>query len=212
MSETSAFRGPSRRPWRATDRSGSGAGRLCRPSPGPHSDAAGVPATTAPVPQGVVLRPAGPADLAAATAMHERCSAQSLARRYHGPPEDADRYLPHLLAPHHGRSLAAWCADGRLVGLGHLLWDGDEAEVALLVEDARQRRGIGSALLSELLVLAALSGRRTVYAVTRPADTAMVRTMRGTGLPLEYDHSDSALVVTARSARNAVPVTSPPRR
>ncbi|NJQ04340.1 GNAT family N-acetyltransferase [Streptomyces lonarensis] len=210
MSETSAYRGPSRRPWRATDRSGSGAGRLCRPS----TAAAAAPPTAAPVaaPAGIVLRPAGPAELAAAGAMHDRCSEESLARRYHGPPGEASRYLPHLLGPHHGRSVAAWSADGRLVGLGHLLWDGDEAEVALLVEDAWQRRGVGTALLSELLALAALSGRRTVYAVTRPSDTAMVRTMRGTGLPLEYDHSDGALVVSARTARNAVPVTSPPRR
>ncbi|MEU5227628.1 hypothetical protein AB0G82_00005, partial [Streptomyces anulatus] len=29
----------------------------------------------------------------------------------------------------------------------HLLWDGDETEVALLVEDDWQRRGIGSELL-----------------------------------------------------------------
>ncbi|NJP67282.1 GNAT family N-acetyltransferase [Streptomyces spiramenti] len=212
MSETSAYRGPSRRPSRATGPTGSGAGRLCRPSVGPRAD--GVSGAAAPVaaPAGITLRPAGPSDIAAARAMHDRCSEESLARRYHGPPGDAGRYLPHLLGPHHGRSLAAWCEDGRLIGLGHLMWDGDEAEVALLVEDDWQRRGVGTALLTELLAAAALSGRRTVYAVTRPSDTAMVRTMRTSGLPLEYDHCDGALVVSARTARNAVPVTSPPRR
>ncbi|WP_146057454.1 GNAT family N-acetyltransferase, partial [Streptomyces sp. SM12] len=147
----------------------------------------------------------GPDDLEAARALHRRCSAETLVRRYHGPPGDADRYLSHLLGPHHGRSLAAWSADGELVALGHLLWDGDDAEVALLVEDGWQRRGVGAALLRELLALAVRSGRDTVYAVTQSSNTAMVRTLRSTGLPLVYDRSEGTLVVTARPVRREQP-------
>ncbi|MCZ9342219.1 GNAT family N-acetyltransferase, partial [Streptomyces sp. TRM76130] len=81
----------------------------------------------------ITVSRAGPGDLEAAKAMHDRCSARTLALRYHGPVHDADRYLNHLLSPRYGRTLAVRAASGRVVGLGHLLWDGDETEVALLV-------------------------------------------------------------------------------
>ena len=143
------------------------------------------------------MRRAGPEDRAAALAMHERCSPATLALRYHGPVADADRYLTHLLGPRFGRTLAVETASGRLVALGHLLWDGDENEVALLVEDAWQRRGIGLALLRRLVELAAEAGRESVYAVTQSANTGMVAAMRELGLPLDYQVEDATLVITA---------------
>jgi GNAT superfamily N-acetyltransferase len=150
-------------------------------------------------PQGgeVTLRRACPEDLPAARAMHARCTPATLARRYHGPVGDADRYLTHLLGPRFGRSLAAETADGRLVALGHLLWDGEESEVALLVEDAWQRRGIGTALLRGLVELAADAGRSSVYAVAQAANTAMTAAMRALDLPLDYQVEDGTVVVTA---------------
>ncbi|MCK7626386.1 GNAT family N-acetyltransferase [Streptomyces sp. RS10V-4] len=145
----------------------------------------------------ITVRRAGPGDLAAARAMHQRCSTATLDRRYHGPVADADRYLRHLLSPRFGRTLAAETASGRLVALGHLLWDGDETEVALLVEDAWQQRGIGAELLRRLVAMAAETGSESVYAVTQASNTGMVAAMRGLGLPLDYQIEEGTLVITA---------------
>ncbi|MFF7678883.1 GNAT family N-acetyltransferase [Actinacidiphila glaucinigra] len=143
------------------------------------------------------VRRAGPEDLEAARELHDRCSPATLARRYHGPVADVDRYLTHLLSPRFGRTLAVQTVSGRLVALGHLLWDGDETEVALLVEDAWQHRGIGLELLRRLAAQAADAGCESVYAVTRATNTAMVATMRRLGLPLDYQVEDGTLVITA---------------
>ncbi|MCZ4124259.1 GNAT family N-acetyltransferase [Streptomyces sp. H39-S7] len=157
----------------------------------------------------ITIRRAGPEDLDAARAMHDRCSPDTLAQRYHGPVPDADRYLRHLLSPRFGRTLAVETASGRLVALAHLLWDGDENEVALLVEDEWQRRGIGAQLLRKLVGHAVEAGRGSVYAVTRSNNTGMVATMRDLGLPLDYQVEDGTLVITATLTPSGVP--SPPR-
>ncbi|MFV0131020.1 GNAT family N-acetyltransferase [Streptomyces sp. HMX112] len=146
----------------------------------------------------ITVRRAGPGDLVAARAMHDRCSDRTLALRYHGPVGDADRYLNHLLSPRFGRTLAVRTASGRLVALGHLLWDGDETEVALLVEDDWQRRGIGSELLRRLVALAGEARCASVYAVTQSSNTGMVAAMRGLDLPLDYQIEEGTLVITAR--------------
>ncbi|MEU9386779.1 GNAT family N-acetyltransferase [Streptomyces sp. NPDC048279] len=148
----------------------------------------------------ITVRRAGTGDVVAAKAMHERCSARTLGLRYHGPVGDADRYLNHLLSPRFGRTLAVQTASGRIVGLGHLLWDGDETEVALLVEDDWQRRGIGRELLGRLVGMAVDAGCESVYAVTQASNTAMVAAMRGLELPLDYQIEEGTLVITARLA------------
>ncbi|MGW4204907.1 GNAT family N-acetyltransferase [Streptomyces sp. NPDC004726] len=153
---------------------------------------------TLPEGNAITVRRADRSDAEAAKAMHDRCSARTLQRRYHGPVGDAHRYLDHLLSPRYGRTLAVQTASGRLVGLGHLLWDGEETEVALLVEDDWQRRGIGSELLRRLVALAEETGCRSVYAVTQSSNTGMVAAMRGLGLPLDYQIEEGTLVITAR--------------
>ncbi|MFE2977778.1 GNAT family N-acetyltransferase [Streptomyces sp. NPDC059258] len=146
----------------------------------------------------ITVRRADRSDLAAARAMHDRCSQDTLGLRYHGPVADADRYLDHLLSPRFGRTLAVQTASGKLVALGHLLWDGDETEVALLVEDDWQRRGIGSELLRRLVVLAEEAGCDSVYAVTQSRNTGMVAAMRALELALDYQIEEGTLVITAR--------------
>ncbi|MFJ4468672.1 GNAT family N-acetyltransferase [Streptomyces sp. NPDC089424] len=160
------------------------------------------------LPQGnaITVRRADTGDVEAAKAMHERCSPRTLSMRYHGPVGDADRYLNHLLSPRFGRTLAVQTASGRIVGLGHLLWDGDETEVALLVEDDWQRRGIGAELLGRLVSMAVEAGCESVYAVTQSSNTGMVAAMRGLGLPLDYQIEEGTLVITARL--DAAPVRS----
>ncbi|WP_407563270.1 GNAT family N-acetyltransferase [Streptomyces sp. 184] len=153
----------------------------------------------------LAFREAGPEDYDAALAMHRRCSRSTLAMRYQGPPGEADGYLRHLLSPHFGRTLAVQTAGGRLVALGHLLWDDAEAEVALLVEDAWQRRGLGTDLLRRLLAMAAGMGYGSVYVVTRSLDAAMGATLRGAGVPLEYQVEGATLVVTAHLDELLIP-------
>jgi GNAT superfamily N-acetyltransferase len=156
----------------------------------------------------IMVRRVDTGDLPAAREMHDRCSPRTLGMRYHGPVGDADRYLKHLLSPRFGRTLAAQTTSGRIVGLGHLLWDGDETEVALLIEDEWQRRGIGSKLLGRLVTMAVEAGCESVYAVTQSSNTGMVAAMRGLGLPLDYQIEEGTLVITARL--DATPVVSRP--
>ncbi|WP_223281024.1 GNAT family N-acetyltransferase [Streptomyces antnestii] len=153
---------------------------------------------TLPEGNAITVRRADTNDVDAAKAMQERCSRQTLRMRYHGPVGDADRYLNHLLSPRFGRTLAAQTASGRVVALGHLLWDGDETEIALLVEDDWQRRGIGTELLDRLVAMAVEAGCESVYAVTQASNTGMVAAMRGLGLPLDYQIEEGTLVITAR--------------
>ncbi|MFB8776092.1 GNAT family N-acetyltransferase [Streptomyces broussonetiae] len=159
---------------------------------------------TLPEGNAITVRRADERDLDAAKAMHERCSTGTLQLRYHGPVKDADRYLNHLLNPRFGRTLAVQTASGGVVGLGHLLWDGDETEVALLVEDEWQRRGIGGELLGRLVAMAVEAGCESVYAVTQASNTGMVAAMRGLGLPLDYQIEEGTLVITARLDATAV--------
>lgn len=156
----------------------------------------------------ITVRRADRSDLAAARAMHDRCSPRTLGLRYHGPVGDADRYLDHLLSPRFGRTLAVQTASGKLVALGHLLWDGDETEVALLVEDDWQRRGIGSELLGRLVTLAVEAGCDSVYAVTQSHNTGMVAAMRALELPLDYQIEEGTLVITARLTREQAALPS----
>ncbi|MDQ0983201.1 GNAT family N-acetyltransferase [Streptomyces sp. V2I9] len=158
----------------------------------------------------ITVRRADRGDLAAARAMHDRCSQSTLGLRYHGPVKDADRYLDHLLSPRFGRTLAVRTTSGKVVALGHLLWDGDETEVALLVEDAWQRRGIGSELLARLVTMAGEAGCDSVYAVTQSRNTGMVAAMRALELPLDYQIEEGTLVITARLTPEEAPRPSAP--
>ncbi|MFE0459527.1 GNAT family N-acetyltransferase [Kitasatospora sp. NPDC058965] len=157
----------------------------------------------------LTVRRAAPADKPAALAMHHRCSTTTLRKRYHGPVADADRYLEHLLDPRHGQTLAVETEDGRLVALAHLMWDDDSAELAVLVEDGWQRRGLGLDLLRRMAALAAEAGVATVYAVTQAGNTALIGAMQRLELPLDYQVEDGTLVITAHLAGAAEQLPSP---
>ncbi|MFJ8039844.1 GNAT family N-acetyltransferase [Kitasatospora sp. NPDC096147] len=161
----------------------------------------------------LTVRRADASDKAAALAMHERCSPDTLRKRYHGPVRDADRYLDHLLDPRHGQTLVVEAAEGRIVALAHLMWDDEGAEVALLVEDAWQRHGLGVDLLRRMAALALEAGVPTVYAVTHAANTGLISTMRRLSAPLDYQVEDATLVITAHltEATETLPAPWPSR-
>ncbi|EST34577.1 hypothetical protein N566_18380 [Streptomycetaceae bacterium MP113-05] len=153
---------------------------------------------------GMTLRRADVRDLNGVRELHGRCSPDTLAARYHGPVAEPGRYLGGLLSPHAGRTVVAQAPSGRLVAVGHLLWDGEETEVALLVEDAWQGRGVGGEVLRRLVGLAEESGCPQVYAVTRRDNRAMISVMRGLRLPLTREDRDGAVVLTVRPAGERV--------
>jgi N-acetylglutamate synthase-like GNAT family acetyltransferase len=157
----------------------------------------------------LTVRRADADDRPAALAMHRRCSTTTLRRRYHGPVANADRYLAHLLDPRHGQTLAVETADGRIVALAHLMWDDDSAELAVLVEDGWQRRGLGLDLLRRMAALAAEAGVASVYAVTQAGNTALIGAMQRLALPLDYQVADGTLVLTAHLAGAAEQLPSP---
>jgi RimJ/RimL family protein N-acetyltransferase len=128
------------------------------------------------------VRPAVRDDLAAVTAMHDRCTPLTRYRRYltRSTVPPAAR-VERMLDPGRGVTLVALGADDRVVATATLVAEGEIGEVALLVEDAWQRRGIGTALLRRLVAHGERAGYAALVAHTHPDNTAMLATLRRLG-------------------------------
>ncbi len=99
-------------------------------------------------------------------AMFGRLGQDTIYKRFHTPyPRVPESMLAHLMGQVGGRSLVA-VAEGEIVG--HALYaggPGGEAEVAVVVEDGWQSRGVGKLLLSGLARRAAGDGVEAFTAV-----------------------------------------------
>jgi GNAT superfamily N-acetyltransferase len=118
-------------------------------------------------PAGIAVRPAAHPDLPALVAMVERCSLETVYRRFHGVlGSGARRELTRIAAPtDRHRSWVAVGPDGAVHGTATLAWGRDgSVEVAFMVEDARQRCGIGRALVTAALAEARRAGLGAVTA------------------------------------------------
>lgn len=133
----------------------------------------------------LTVRAADREDLDLVTEFHTRCSQAARFRRYFGAgPPGGERGTLRLLTPALGGSLLVQGPDGAVVAVGNLMREGRTAEVALLVRDDWQRRGIGTRLAAKLVEQAEAAGLHTVQAHTRVDDTAIARTLRAAGLKL----------------------------
>jgi GNAT superfamily N-acetyltransferase len=123
---------------------------------------------TSPQVLSTVLRPAVPDDAPRLVAMFERCSPASRYRRFLAP-------LAHFPASHltdvvrSSPIRRSWVVDdfatGDVVGVGSWFRNAeDTAELGLLVEDAWQRQGHGTALLDTLVESARHAGVTTFVA------------------------------------------------
>jgi len=104
----------------------------------------------------IVVRPLEQRDGDAVRAMHERSSLDSRRMRYFSSkPFPSPRAIAQFCEPSHGLTLVAEGPDGSVLALAHLMHvlDPGVAELAFLVEDAWQGRGLGRALAELLLVL-----------------------------------------------------------
>ncbi|WP_433368225.1 GNAT family N-acetyltransferase [Actinoplanes sp. CA-142083] len=129
----------------------------------------------------ITLRTAVEDDLDGVRALHERASSASLHSRYLGGGAPGDTRLRRLLEPAGGRTLVAIDSGGKVVAMASLLAEGDLGELAVLVEDGWQRRGLGTALARRLVAWAGKGRFAALVAHTGADNVAMLRTLRRLG-------------------------------
>ena len=140
-----------------------------------------------PVKSGTVwIRLAHPEDARAVAAMHKRCSQRTLYQRYVSSGDWQEIQMRRLSGGHSGATLVAVGDEGTVIGLGNIFPEtaGDEhsAELAVLVEDAHQGGGVGTALLTRMVRLAQRLGFAEVVAVVLSDNTGMLRLLTRLGL------------------------------
>ncbi|MFE9194376.1 GNAT family N-acetyltransferase [Micromonospora sp. NPDC007208] len=149
----------------------------------------------------VAVRPASAHDLSGVLELHEACSPHSRQRRYLGGALPQPARLRRLLEPSRGLTLIATTAgaDGTaesVVAMANLLGEGDEAEVALLVRDDWQRRGLGSALLRRLAQHADRSGYAALVLHVQASNDPMLRTLHRLGRPAAAERDGGLVTLT----------------
>ncbi|RZU74241.1 L-amino acid N-acyltransferase YncA [Micromonospora kangleipakensis] len=150
----------------------------------------------------LLVRPATVDDLAGVVELHEGCSARSRQRRYlGGAGSPSPSRLRRLLEPARGVSLVVTRsgfggAAESVVAMANLLAEGDEAEVALLVRDDWQRRGIGTALLHRLVGHAERAGYAALVLHVLAENAPMLRTLARLGRPTPMERDGSLLTAT----------------
>ncbi|HEV7707278.1 MAG TPA: GNAT family N-acetyltransferase [Asanoa sp.] len=150
----------------------------------------------------IVLRPALPDDLAALMAMHERCSPATRGQRWLKVPEPAQ--LARLLDPTRVRTLLATVPGitsvDTVVAMANLVMEGSLAELAVVVEDGWQRKGIGTALVRRAFARAERLGCAAVLAHTGVDNPGMERTLRRLGhtVPTQRDGAVASVTVPLR--------------
>ncbi|HEY0002707.1 MAG TPA: GNAT family N-acetyltransferase [Actinoplanes sp.] len=139
--------------------------------------------TTLLLPDGaeLLIRVATTDDVAEVRRLHERCTPATLQSRYLGGTGPTDARLTSLLDPA-GTDRTLLGLDGtKVVAMASLRAEGDLGEIALLVEDGWQRRGIGTALLRRLRTHAERSRIAALVAHTAADNVAMLRTLNRLG-------------------------------
>jgi GNAT superfamily N-acetyltransferase len=141
------------------------------------------------VPTAVIVKSSGlrrgtVVDIAPLVEMHDRCSAETLARRYHAPMRRLrPRMARAVLLPSNGFSLVLEEPTGAgIAAIGMVTFRDDDAEAALLVEDRWQRRGHGARLLRALGVEAARLGAEELTLIVQRDDAAVLATVRRAGM------------------------------
>ncbi|HSQ58529.1 MAG TPA: GNAT family N-acetyltransferase, partial [Gemmata sp.] len=134
------------------------------------------------------LRPATPADCPALTNLFLRLSAESHYQRFHTlstPSPDLIARLCSAPDPKVAITLVATrtqADEPRIIATGtYVARDENTAEVALVVEDTFQGKGLGTLLLERLALLAAQNGFANFWALTSSANRAMLDVFRTSG-------------------------------
>ncbi|MGH3796458.1 MAG: GNAT family N-acetyltransferase [Pseudonocardiaceae bacterium] len=162
----------------------------------------------------VMLRATTAADTPLVAALHARCSPQTRSRRSLSTRPGLSPAVLHRLVGGDGSTgvLALTTDGGAAVGLANLAEAGaGTAEIALLVEDSWQGRGVGTALTRKLVELARAAQLTELVAVSEAGDHALTRVLRRAGLRPRGRLAHGALHVRATLQPDAVEITGPDR-
>ena len=164
----------------------------------------------------VTVRQLRPADAGALVRLHRRCSPETRYRRYFSPMVDLpDHVLAMLLDVDDADRTAVVAATGsETVGVAHAFRapGAPSAEVAFLVEDAHQRRGIGTAMLRRLAARVAGWDVNELTALALPGNVAPERLLRAAGWETATSWESGLVRVRARMAAANSPPSVPSRR
>ncbi|MDT7537736.1 MAG: hypothetical protein QOI82_1321 [Actinomycetota bacterium] len=149
------------------------------------------------------IRPIRATDTAALQAMHHLLSARTVYQRFFAvlpelSPEQADRFT-HVDGMDR-YALVVEDPDGALLGVGRydrLPPDGHQAEIAVVIADAFQHHGLGTALVTMLTTHARAAGVTELVADVLTSNRAMHRTFADAGLTATSvaDHGVTYLVM-----------------
>ncbi|MEU4771960.1 GNAT family N-acetyltransferase [Micromonospora sp. NPDC023644] len=149
----------------------------------------------------VQLRPIRPSDGPGIVAMHSRFSERTRYLRYFSPyPRIPERDLHRFVnVDHRDREAFVVLVGDRIVAVGRyerLGPEAPEAEVAFVVEDAYQGRGIGSVLLEHLADAARRNDIANFVAEVLPANGAMLRVFSDFGYQVQRQFADGVVHLT----------------
>ena len=162
----------------------------------------------------VTLRPVRPTDAAALRAFLQKLSPESRYLRFHAHVSELSDAQWKYLASADGRNhvaVLAWMGR-RVVGVGRFIrleQFPDKAEVAFVVADALQRRGLGSLLRDELLAAAGRSGIRSFRAEVMDENRGMRRLLQTPALRMESDVDGVIELSLERQNSGGEPFTRP---
>ncbi len=153
---------------------------------------------------GVRVRPIRPGDADPLVAFHAGLSAETIHRRFFSAhpslsPEEARRFTTVDYARRMAL-VAEW--RGRLVAVARYegLEDAEVAELAVVVDDDFQGRGVGTVLLEQLAAYARRRGIERFEAETLPENVTMLRVFDDLGLERSQRVVDGTVVVTLELA------------
>ena len=142
----------------------------------------------------VHVRPIRPEDEDALVAFHSRLSPQTIYRRFFSPrpvlpPSDVHRFTN---VDYRKRMALIALIQGEMAGVARYDAnpDTDQAEVAFVIEDRHQGRGLGSLLLEHLAAAARERGIKTFYAETMADNRAMLGVFRDAGFDARRSFED----------------------
>jgi len=155
----------------------------------------------------VAIRPIDVSDAFRLRRMFARLSPETVYHRFFAPiPQPRDAMLNHLAGVDHDRREALVATVGNeVVGVARYEGrpDSDEAEVAVTVEDAWQRRGLGTQLLARLARLGAQRGLHAFTAVVMGENTSAVRFLKRLSPDTDVHLEQGDWIVYAPVSRSA---------